>query len=259
MNIDFTTVFFLLLLVCGVTLLCQRLRPLHLRGWNSWVDLSRVFFPVLVVVVLLRSFLVEPFRIPSESMLPTLRAGDFILVNKFDYGLRMPLLHHKLTRGADPRRGDVVVFRYPQKPSVTYIKRIIGLPGDRIHYRDDKLYIAVNGGDEQLIPVREQGTFRGASGAGGHGNIQLLEELPDGAGHSILHDPARGGMRRTARVRWVVPEGHYFVLGDNRHHSNDSRFWGFVPDDNLVGKAFIIWMHWNRKNGFSWKRIGLKL
>ena len=257
MNIDFTLLFLLLLLVCGVTLLGQRLRPLKLWGWTSWVEFSRVAFPVLIVVVLLRSFLVEPFRIPSESMLPTLLAGDFILVNKFDYGMRVPVFEYKLTRGEMPRRGDVVVFRYPHKPSVTYIKRIVGLPGDRIRYLRDKLYIGINGGEAQRIPLHEEGSFRGKGENGTSVDLRMLRESLGEFEHLILHDPSRRDRRIAAQ--WVVPEGHYFVLGDNRDHSSDSRFWGFVPDGNLVGKAFIIWMHWSRQEGISWMRIGSKI
>ncbi|MGV0005125.1 MAG: signal peptidase I [Candidatus Porifericomitaceae bacterium WSBS_2022_MAG_OTU9] len=204
------------------------------------VALCQSLFPVFLVVFLIRSFVVEPFRIPSESMLPTLLAGDFVLVNKFTYGLRLPLSHKKLSVGDSLQRGDVVVFRYPKNPKLPYIKRVIGLPGDEISYQGKRLYI-----NKQAIPLVANGEDVIATG-----KPQLLfEDLPDSR-HQIILDP----MRPSFNVDIVVPEGSYFVLGDNRDYSQDSRYWGFVPDSHIVGKAFLIWFHW--KHGIKWGRIG---
>lgn len=196
------------------------------------VDYARSFFPVLLVVLLLRSFLVEPFQIPSGSMRPTLEVGDFILVNKFTYGLRLPVTHTRIVELGEPERGDVMVFRFPNEPSVNFIKRVIGLPGDTVRYADKQIY--VNGEPVPHIPLTN--TPDGASG------LQLLTEWLDEAEYSIYHNPRDPG----PRVREiVVPEGHYFTMGDNRDHSNDSRYWGFVPEENIVGRAFAVWMHWD--------------
>lgn len=196
----------------------------------SWVETGRSMFPVLLVVLVLRSFLVEPFQIPSGSMLPTLQIGDFILVNKFEYGIRLPVTNNKVVNIGVPQRGDVVVFRYPKKPSVNYIKRVVGLPGDRVAYVNKTLYI--NGEAQaqtllaQLPPSRPQQL--------------LIDEELSGVTHQIYRDVNRAGVVG----EWVVPDGHYFMVGDNRDNSNDSRYWGFVPDELIVGKAFAVWMHW---------------
>jgi signal peptidase I len=208
------------------------------------VEYARSFFPVFLIVLLLRSFLVEPFRIPSGSMMPTLRIGDFVLVNKYDYGIRLPVLNLKVIENDAPARGDIIVFRYPEDPSVPYIKRVIGVPGDRIEYRDKVLY--VNGAEApQAIP--DEG-----AGPDPAGNLEFHERL-GGVEHAILVDPRRPDRDYSV----TVPENGYFVLGDNRDNSRDSRFWGFVPDEHLIGRAFLIWMNWNWKNGgIDWKRIG---
>lgn len=208
------------------------------------VEYARAFFPVIFAVLILRSFVVEPFRIPSNSMMPTLLTGDFILVNKFAYGLRLPVLNTKILDLGEPQRGDVVVFRYPHEPSVDYIKRVVGLPGDVIGYRDKT--ILLNGEPVAQLPV---GTYTGVgSGREMTGARESLEDL-DGVEHSILtRDAAPNlplGCGRLAQGAVTVPPGHYFVMGDNRDNSNDSRCWGFVPEQNLVGKAFVIWMHWD--------------
>lgn len=196
------------------------------------VDYARSFFPVLLVVLLLRSFLVEPFQIPSGSMRPTLEVGDFILVNKFTYGLRLPVVHTEVVDFGEPERGDVMVFRFPGEPSVNFIKRVVGLPGDRIRYEDKQLY--VNG---QPVPK----TLVDASPESAPGE-QRFEELMGKRTHAIYNNPRDPG----PQVReLVVPDGHYFMVGDNRDHSNDSRYWGFVPESNIVGKAFAVWMHWD--------------
>lgn len=195
-----------------------------------WADFSKSMFPVLAVVLVVRSFLVEPFQIPSGSMLPTLKIGDFILVNKYHYGLRLPVLNEKVVALNDPQRGDVVVFRYPKDPAVNYIKRVVGLPGDVVRYQDKTLYVNGVRQPKKLLaelPPRQP-------------QVLLYSEALGDVAHEIYNDiqaPNRVG-------EWVVPPGHYFVVGDNRDNSNDSRYWGFVADDLLVGKAFAVWMHW---------------
>ncbi len=209
------------------------------------VEYVQSFFPVFLVVLVLRSFLFEPFRIPSGSMIPTLLVGDFILVNKFSYGVRLPIVHTKILDTGSPERGDVAVFRFPDDPRLDYIKRVIGLPGDEVQYSDRTL--TVNGevvetdGDAPYIsPINDQ-PVRGSVVRN-----ELLGEHP----HTILE---YSGERPKGSGNFVVPEGHYFMVGDNRDRSNDGRFWGFVPEENLVGKARFIWMHWN--GGVIWSRL----
>ncbi len=211
------------------------------------VEYARSFFPVLLVILLFRSFLAEPFKIPSGSMMPTLLVGDFILVNKFAYGLRLPVLNTKILDVGEPKRGDVFVFRYPENPKEDYIKRVIGLPGDEITYRNKVLY--VNG---TQVEETDLGLYAGASEPGHRmdGALVKQEDLT-GVPHKILEVPqAWIGHEGT----WKVPAGKYFAMGDNRDNSADSRFWGFVPEENLVGRAFVIWMNWDR--GVDFSRIG---
>jgi len=223
------------------------------------VEYARSFFPVIFAVLLLRSFLVEPFRIPSGSMMPTLLVGDFILVNKFTYGIRLPVLNKKIIEMGEPKRGDVIVFRYPLNPGIDYIKRVVGLPGDTLYYQDKVLYI--NG---KAMPQTRVGIYTGVgSGARETGAIKNLENL-DGVEHSILIHPMAPNLPMGCNVLRngpvTIPAGHYFAMGDNRDNSNDSRCWGFVPEENLVGKAFGIWMNWDTGlNSFppiAWERIG---
>ncbi len=217
-----------------------------LEPW--YVEYSRSFFPVLFVVLILRSFIVEPFRIPSGSMIPTLMVGDFILVNKFAYGVRLPVVHTKVADTGEPKRGDVVVFRYPRNPDLDYIKRMIGLPGDRISYHDKRL--SINGKLVEKIPL---GPYQPQDEYFVPNDEVFLEKL-DGVEHKILNNIRNS---RGAEGEYVVPDGYYFVMGDNRDNSNDSRFWGFVPEENLVGRAMVIWMHWNfTRNRVGFDRIG---
>ncbi|MCW9089291.1 MAG: signal peptidase I [Gammaproteobacteria bacterium] len=215
------------------------------------IELSRSFFPIILIVLLVRSFVVEPFRIPSGSMMPTLLVGDFILVNKFAYGLRLPVLHTKIIDTGNPERGDVMVFRYPENPKIDYIKRVIGVPGDHVVYRNKRLMI--NGVE---APQRLIGTYVGeGSGSAMTGARHLQEDLL-GIEHDILVTPGRnvfGG-----DFEYVVPEGQYFAMGDNRDNSRDSRAWGTVPEKNLVGKAFMIWMNWDwdKDSVVDWGRLG---
>lgn len=219
------------------------------------VEYARAFFPVILIVFLIRSFLAEPFRIPSGSMMPNLFNGDFILVNKFSYGVRLPVVNVKILETSNPRRGDVVVFRFPGDPSVNYIKRVIGVPGDHVVYKGKRLYI--NG---KLMEQTDPRPYSSVHIADGSGEMRRLTEEVSGNRHDILTEVrADGGYREFE----VIPPGHYFVMGDNRDHSNDSRYWGVVPDQNLVGKAFLIWfsldtvsqdkMFWQR---IIWNRIG---
>lgn len=199
------------------------------------VDYARSFFPILALVLGLRSFVAEPFRIPSSSMMPTLLIGDFILVNKFAYGLRLPITNRKFLDIGEPQRGDVVVFRPPMRPNEDWIKRVIGLPGDTIGYHDHK--VSING---TVLPYHVDGIYTGVGqGAGETGDMLLTEVLP-GRPHQVLEREFS-----LAEGEWTVPAGHYFVMGDNRGNSEDSRFWGFLPEANLRGKAFMIWMNFD--------------
>ena len=223
------------------------------------VEYGKSFFPVLAIVLVLRSFLVEPFQIPSGSMKPTLEVGDFILVNKFAYGIRLPVLDTKIIAVDDPQRGDVMVFRYPSDPNINYIKRVVGLAGDHVRYSSDKR-LFVNG-----RPVAQQ----------------LVGEEPSSLGSAVLYEERLGEVEHLIRKEmnryrvepgreWVVPQGHYFMMGDNRDNSNDSRYWndpniprgllGMVPDGNIVGKAFAVWMSWpdpKLRNLPHFSRVGL--
>jgi len=273
MNLDFPTIMVIATLVTGlIWLLDEKLwRPKRIEKMEALklsyagadkeevisktekepviVEYAKSFFPVILVVLILRSFLFEPFRIPSGSMIPTLKVGDFILVNKFNYGIRLPVIDTKILDIGEPSRGDVVVFRFPREPSVDYIKRVVGLPGDRIAYREKALY--VNG---KRIPRKLIGPYtQTKDGMPIPGASQYSEQLSESVTHDVLID----GTRPAYNGEWIVPEGHYFVMGDNRDNSNDSRFWGTVPEENLVGQAFMIWMNWNYDDGgVEWDRIG---
>jgi signal peptidase I len=217
----------------------------------TWVEYCKSFFPVILAVLLLRSFLVEPFRIPSGSMMPTLLVGDFILVNKYAYGIRLPVLNTKVIEIGEPQRGDVVVFRYPKDPSVDYIKRVVGIPGDRIGYYDKVLYINGKSAGQVSAGVYV-GKGSGISMSGASERSETLGEIE----HNILV------MSRTPGLEgeYMVREGEYFVMGDNRDNSNDSRYWGPVPETHMVGKAFRIWMNWDSANGgVGLDRIGMKI
>jgi signal peptidase I len=222
------------------------------------VDYARSFFPIFLIVLLIRSFLAEPFRIPSGSMMPSLLVGDFILVNKYTYGLKLPVTDQTIVEMGQPERGDVVVFRFPKDKSIDYIKRVVGVPGDRIAYRNKRLF--VNG---EAMPLRNDGVYQGTGSGARESGVILASENLTGLEHEILVNPRAPdfsfGCIALANGEVVVPEGHYFVMGDNRDNSNDSRCWGFVPEENLVGKAFAIWMNWDSERpGFpiAWDRIG---
>jgi signal peptidase I len=222
-----------------------------------WVEYGASFFPVILLVFVLRSFIVEPFKIPSGSMIPTLHIGDFILVNKFTYGIRLPVIDKKIIEINTPQRGDVMVFRYPRNPSLDYIKRVIGVPGDQVVYQNKQL--SINGKsvekrriDDYLHPERL------------YYDQQFAEKIDDVEYHvlndkdapAFVRDPLRfphweNCLYNNSGVICTVPEGHYFMMGDNRDNSEDGRVWGFVPEANIVGKAFFIWLNFS-----DWKRIG---
>ena len=211
------------------------------------VEYARSFFPVLLAILLFRSFVAEPFKIPSGSMMPTLLVGDFILVNKFAYGLRLPVLNTRILATGEPKRGDVFVFRYPENPKEDYIKRVIGLPGDEITYRNKTLFI--NGKE---IPESYLGPYTGPSEPTNRmTGAQVKMEQLDGVDHRIMELPQ---LQIGHEGTWKVPDGYYFAMGENRDNSLHSRFWGFVPEANLVGKALVIWMNWD--NGIDFGRVG---
>lgn len=210
------------------------------------VEYARSIFPVILFIFLLRSFVAEPFRIPSSSMLPTLEKGDFILVNKFEYGIRLPVMHSKVVAIGEPERGDVVVFRFPPNESVDYIKRIVGMPGDHIVYKDKQLTINGEPVEEHFLESVELESGSVAE--------RFEEKLGDGR-HELLKVPGK----RSREGGIEVPPGHYFVMGDNRDNSNDSRIWGFVPEENLAGRAFFIWMNWDFGEAPKFDRIGTSI
>jgi signal peptidase I len=211
------------------------------------VEYAKSFFPILLLVLVIRSFLFEPFRIPSGSMLPTLEEGDFIFVNKFAYGLRLPVLNTKIVEIGEPQHGDVVVFRLPSDPDVNYIKRVVGLPGDVVQYDQGSKRLTINGQD---IPMEPLGEYAGDSG------IVLAREQLGAHDHQVLL--TKGTLSRGGT--YTVPEDHYFVMGDNRDNSRDSRFPGveYIPEYRLVGRAVRIWMNWRwpSEGGPQWSRIG---
>jgi signal peptidase I len=239
----------------------ERLRTQTLTA-PIWLEFPASFFPVIALVFGVRSFVVEPFKIPSPSMVPTLLVGDFIVVNKFTYGIRLPVINKKIIDGGSPKRGDVMVFRYPLDPSLDYIKRVVGVPGDKLTYQNKRL--TINGVAVPLAPQpdylhRERAAY-----------ARQFSESFDGRPHRILNDedapgdiPSAGPfpyrdncLYNNGGVTCVIPPGHYFMMGDNRDNSADSRFWGFVPEANIVGRAFGIWMNWSGALNFDLSRVG---
>jgi len=254
MNLDFSLLLVILTALTGLVWLFDSLffrrrrmdrvvqKKVELPRDPVIIEYSRSLFPVLLIVLLFRSFLFEPFKIPSGSMIPTLLVGDFIVVNKFSYGLKLPVVNKKILSLGEPERGDVVVFRYPVDPSINFIKRLIGLPGDTITYRNKQLF--VNG---VLVSKQENGRYTRdeVKCSTPRADAVRFHETVDTVEHDILlHE--RSGSRDG---QWVVPEGHYFVMGDNRDRSNDSREWGFVPAENMMGRAVGIWMNFDYKKG----------
>lgn len=254
---DFALIMFVFLVITGGVWLLDAIIFRSRRSGETkepwWVEYSKSFFPVILAVFVLRSFLVEPFKIPSGSMIPTLHVGDFILVNKFTYGIRLPIINKKIVQLNNPKRGDVMVFHYPENPSVDFIKRVVGVPGDTIEYRNKQVY--VNGQLQQQTPKGEYNyvenelnfvhTNDHLENLDGHvHDILINPEAPDYHIEAVASFPHRENCSYSAsEVRCMVPEGSYFMMGDNRDNSRDSRYWGFVPDDMIVGKAFLIWMN----------------
>lgn len=243
------------------------------------VDYARSFLPVMLVVLVVRSFIFEPFRIPSDSMMPTLLDGDFIAVNKYAYGLRLPVLNIKVVPVGEPQRGDVVVFRYPPDPAVNYVKRLVGLPGDRVQVINDQL--VVNG---QPVTLEDNGRYvdncyanmrLATEQLGEHRHQTLACHTPGdlmappvqscgrhiGRSYLCSEDGPPGVADRGDLPETVVPSGSYLMIGDNRDNSADSRYWGFVPESHLVGKATRIWFNWDlqRDGGPNWSRIGRRI
>jgi signal peptidase I len=256
MNFDLELILLLATIISGVMVWLNKVRWAAKRAQKQkrepwYIDQAKSFFPILVIVLIIRSFIAEPFRIPSGSMMPTLLHGDFILVNKFAYGVRLPVSHTKIFGSGLPERGDVAVFRYPQNPSLDYIKRVVGLPGDVIEYRNKKLFI-----NQKRMPQTKVGHFIGQGrDAAMNGAEQKVENL-----QTIEHEVLLNQKRLSINGSWRVPEGHYFVMGDNRDNSNDSRYWGTVPEENLVGKAFFIWLSLDFAAGqFNPSRIGTSI
>lgn len=276
MNFDFEYILFLAVVISGVIWLIDTLLFAADRAAKNskrsesrqkkepvLVEYARAFFPVLLIVLLLRSFLVEPFRIPSGSMIPTLHIGDFILVNKFKYGIRLPVLNTKVLDMQLPQHGDVVVFRYPRNPEIDYIKRVVGVPGDKIRYFNKTL--SVNG---KLLNQKIKGPYDTECAQLPGSPAFVIEETSE----NVTHDIIQCRDRPERPYDFTVPDGQYFVMGDNRDNSSDSRVWGFVPEANLVGNAFFIWMSIDTsinssKEGLfgflpftvAWDRIGAKV
>jgi len=258
---NFALLLFSLLVLTGVITALDALyfRKRRAAGVREpwWIEYPRSFFPVVLIVFVLRSFLVEPFKIPSGSMIPTLLVGDFILVNKFTYGIRLPVINKKVIDINEPERGDVIVFRYPDDPSVDYIKRVVGLPGDKVSYQGKRL--SINGRE---IPLTAIGDYLLKD------KIQYLKEYTETLGktkHAILLDnsepsappyvkqfPQRENcIYNNSGFICTIPRGHYFMMGDNRDNSSDSRVWGFVPEANIIGKAFFIWFNFSELRRFG--------
>ncbi len=266
---NFALIMLIALLVTGaiwlLDLLVLRKRRAADRKEPLLVEYSKSFFPVILIVFMLRSFLVEPFRIPSGSMIPTLRVGDFILVNKYAWGIRLPVANLKLIEIGQPQRGDVAVFKYPVDPSLDYIKRIVGLPGDTVEYTQDKR-LFING---KPVPTLYEADYTYTKAGLNRVSARLYREQLGGHRHAILVQPDEPPVRleqvrafqgrancdyNERGLRCTVPAGHYFVMGDNRDDSTDSRYWGFVPDANIVGRAFLVWMNFD-----DFSRIGTSI
>ncbi len=265
---NFPLVMFILLVVTGSIWLLDYLILRHKRTPDQneplWIEYPKSFFPIILIVFTLRSFIIEPFKIPSGSMIPTLLVGDFILVNKYTYGLRLPVINLKIMDINQPKRGEVMVFRYPEDPSVDYIKRVVGIPGDTVTYHNKQL--TVNG---DMVKMHYEGEYKYIESGLGYIYAEHFKEFLDDQGHAILINQDVPSLQLSsvrhfpfldhctynrAGFTCEVPPGNYFTLGDNRDSSSDSRYWGFVPEQNIVGRAFMIWWNFNDFN-----RIGLSI
>lgn len=265
---NFPLIMLILLIITGSLSLLDRFVLSRRRAPEAqgpwWIEYPKSFFPVILIVFFLRSFLVEPFKIPSGSMIPTLLVGDFILVNKYTYGIRLPVINLKIVDVNEPKRGEVMVFRYPENPSMDYIKRVVGVPGDTVTYRNKQMII--NGvpvkmeADGEYTYVESGLTYiysrRLTESLGSHDyKILINPEVPDIQLTGVRPFPHRENcMYDDDGFTCKVPAGNYFTMGDNRDSSSDSRYWGFVPERNIVGKAFMIWWNFN-----DLSRIGLSI
>ncbi len=258
MNINFELVLFWALVISGLLALCDILffakkrKAAHIKKMPVIIDYARSFFPVLLLVFCIRSFLYEPFRVPTGSLKPTIAIGDFLLVNKFAYGIRLPVIHTKLFQVGEPQHGDIFLFRSPPDPSIDYVKRVIGVPGDRIRYTHKVLY--VNG---KKMPQKWLLDTIDEDGNGNFLSVQEKEENFFGVNHLIYQNKEKAD---DDMQEIIVPPGMYFAMGDNRDGSTDSRAWGFVPEANIVGKAVRIWMSWDGDHyRIRWDRLGKKI
>jgi len=246
---NFALVLLILSLLSGIIYLFDALFWVKKRGRESnpgrIIEYSRSFFPVFLIVLVLRSFIIEPFRIPSGSLEPTLLVGDFVAVSKFSYGLRLPVIEKKVVSIAKPKNGDIAVFRWPPSPNYDYIKRVIGVPGDKVSYHNKVL--TVNGKEAKQTFIEY--TIDEITGR----PVAKYKENLNGVVHELFIRPDVPAHDFDIEV----PSGNYFMMGDNRDDSADSRFWGFVPDRYLRGKAILVWMSWNgKKDTLRWNRIG---
>jgi len=238
---------FILVLLIFISLILVLINRGNNKLLNWLTNQAKSFLPILIIVLFLRSFLAEPFRIPSGSMLPTLLIGDYILVNKYQYGVRLPITKSKIIEISEPKRGDIIVFRYPENEKINFIKRVIGIPGDEVRYENKNIY--VNNINYKKIKKKDHNYLNEFS----RPEIIMFSENNNKKLYDILDD----NMSPSNDNIFIVPEGKYFVMGDNRDHSSDSRYWGFVPEENLVGKAFLIWFSFNSDNfSFKFNRIG---
>ena len=241
---DFTALLLIITLICGVSFILYKLFEFNNKTFYI-VEFFASLFPILFIVLFIRSFIVEPFRIPSGSMIPTLLVGDFILVNKYKYGIRVPLTNELIFKNNYPNRGDVIVFQFPENTNINYIKRVVGIPGDKIEYINKTLF--VNGKPLQLKTINNLDSYNLNSS---NGTIYL--ENNGTKEYSILNNSVRA-----IDFQYSVPDDNYFVLGDNRDNSNDSRYWGTVHKNNLIGEAFMIWMYWNPQSQVkTFDRVG---
>ena len=244
---DFTLLLLIITLFSGLLLMFSKIFSGDIYSSQLYLFLSS-FFPILLFVLVFRSFLIEPYRIPSGSMIPTLVVGDFILVKKYEYGIRLPVSNYKIIDNKTPIHGDVIVFQYPQDKRINYIKRVIALPGDHVEYLNKVIY--VNG--EKYI---QNNNLNSSISTEDLGNNIIMNENNGKMKYNIMKNNNRG-----QDFSYTVPNKMYFVLGDNRDNSNDSRYWGPVPEENLIGKAFFIWMYWNTESSYSiLDRVGLSI
>jgi signal peptidase I len=255
MQFDFELILTLIVLISGLVWLVDALFFARKRAQATdtpmLVEYAKSFFPVLLLVLVLRSFLFEPYRIPSGSDEPTLLIGDFIVANKFAYGVRLPVTHNKIIDSGDPKIGDIALFRYPVDPSQNFIKRVIGIPGDHISYINKVLYINGKEASQKYLGVATD-----KDEAGQEWPVTMLSENLNGVQHNIYVRPDVP----VQDFSLTVPPGEYFMMGDNRDNSNDSRYWGFVPEANLIGKAFAVLFSWNADHGSArWSRMGTEI